>query len=469
MSRFNTLSDWLNWLEQLHPTEIDLGLQRVYSVADKLNLLKSPTSVSHDYSGELNLDPSVEEKPSQSNPNASNPSSADSDNKATVITIAGTNGKGSCISVLEKCLLEQGQHVASYTSPHLHHFCERIRIDGQTVDEDLVCKAFAAIDNARGDTSLTYFEFGTLAALWIFALKQIPYVLLEVGLGGRLDAVNIVDADLAIITSIDIDHQAWLGNDRNIISQEKLGVARLTRPLIIAETNLTPNLQVAGEQYPALVVGRDYFVSVHSNNVQCDEWEFQWNGKTVLLPLPKLPLPSVAAAILALNVLDQCPEYQKLKSLMEAMVLPGRFEKVTVDGISVIYDVAHNPAAAIELVKRLERDSQKGSDTGKTFAVTAVMSDKDQSAMIGPLSPQIHHWYLGDLPDIPRAASATLLADLLAEQHCSFTVKSRIEDAFQAALAAADSHDRIVVFGSFFTVGAIQAAVKMTSGEVVSR
>ncbi len=461
MSRFNTLSDWLNWLEQLHPTEIDLGLQRVYSVADRLNLLKPPTSVSHKYSGELNVSSVASEKFNQ----------PDFINKVTVITIAGTNGKGSCISVLEKCLLEQGQHVASYTSPHLHHFCERIRIDGQMVDEDLVCEAFAAIDGVRGDTSLTYFEFGTLAALWIFALKRIPYVLLEVGLGGRLDAVNIVDADLAIITSIDVDHQAWLGNDRNIISQEKLGVARPTRPLIIAETNLTPNLRLAGEKYPALVVGRDYWVNTNANDGQHNEWEFQWDGKAISLPLPRLPLPSVAAAILALKILGQCPEEQKLRNLMAAMVLPGRFEKATVDGVSVIYDVAHNPAAAIELVKRLERDSQEGPDNiaGKIFAVTAVMSDKDQCAMIEPLSSQIHHWYLGDLADIPRAASATVLADLLAEQHCSFTVKSTIGDAFQTALAAADSHDRIVVFGSFFTVGAIQAAVKMIDDKTVSQ
>ena len=258
MARFTQLQDWLSWLEQLHPKAIDLGLQRVYSVASNLNLLKPSTSISHEFSGAFNSD--------------------DINACPTVVTIAGTNGKGSCVSVLEQALVNQKSSskacVGSYTSPHLHHFCERIRIDQQPVSEALVCDAFADIDRARGDISLTYFEFGTLAALWIFARKNIPYILLEVGLGGKLDAVNIVDADIAVVTSIDIDHEDWLGSDRNIISQEKLGVARTGRPLIIAEANMTPALKLAAEKAECLLIDRDFSLNAVENKP--DQWHLKY-------------------------------------------------------------------------------------------------------------------------------------------------------------------------------------------------
>lgn len=452
MARFTQLQDWLSWLEQLHPKSIDLGLQRVYTVANKLSLLKPPSNISHEFSGAFR--------------------SADVDACQTVVTIAGTNGKGSCVSVLEQALVNRAlltqksdskACVGSYTSPHLHHFCERIRIDQQPVSETLVCDAFDAIDSARGDISLTYFEFGTLAALWIFAQENIPYVLLEVGLGGRLDAVNIVDADIAVITSIDIDHEDWLGNDRNIISQEKLGVMRAGRPLIIAETDITPALEQAAASAECLLINRDF--SFDTTASKPEQWQFRYGEFSQALPLPSLPLPSVAAALLVLDLLNITPEKQSLEHLMGQVGLSGRFQKVTIDGRCVIYDVAHNPAAAIQLAKRL---SQQPAITGNTLAVMAMMSDKDHNAILEPLCELIDNWYLGDLAGNSRAAKALDLAPLLDKRHCHYLIEPTIEEAFHKANAIACEHDRIVVFGSFYTVAAIQSLTNSNMSKVVN-
>ncbi len=439
MARFTQLQDWLSWLEQLHPKAIDLGLQRVYSVASSLNLLKPASSVSHEFSGAFN--------------------STNVDVCPTVVTIAGTNGKGSCVSVLEQALVNQKSNnkacVGSYTSPHLHHFCERIRIDQQPVSETLVCDAFAAIDKARGDISLTYFEFGTLAALWIFAQKNIPYIVLEVGLGGKLDAVNIIDADIAVVTSIDVDHEEWLGSDRNIISQEKLGVARTGRPLIIAETTMTPALEQAATQSECLLVDRDF--SLDLTSASSDQWQFIYGNHSQILALPSLPLPSVAAALVVLDLLKLLPKPNCLVELMAQVGLSGRYQKAIVDGKCVIYDVAHNPAAAIQLAKRLKQETI--ADNGKTLAVLAVMSDKDHSAIFEPLYEVIDEWYLGDLTDITRAAKALDLMPLLDKQQCHYCIEPTIEAAFHKANAIAREHDRIIVFGSFYTVAAIQSLI----------
>jgi dihydrofolate synthase/folylpolyglutamate synthase len=465
MSRFDQLNDWLAWLETLHPKAIDLGLQRVYTVACTLDLLSPASSVSHAFSGALKL---------------SDPKSA-----ATIITVAGTNGKGSCVSVLEQSLnvhpnsKTTEQHAAanvigSYTSPHLHHFCERIRIDAKPVSEALVCDAFAAIDAARGELSLTYFEFGTLAALWIFAKKNIPIIVLEVGLGGRLDAVNIVDTDIAVVTSIDIDHQEWLGSDRNIISQEKLGVARTGRPLIIAESNLTPALSLAANNSSSLLINRDFSIRLHTgahkiatakpdktgvleNLIQPDHWQFEYDSSVLSLPLPSLPLTSVAAALVVLKLLKMMPSLTNLTTLMKTVSLGGRFQKTTFADHCVIYDVAHNPAAAIHLAKRLLHESTVNN--GKTLAVMAVMSDKDHDAILQPLLKVVDHWYIGDLTNLPRAARAKDLSVLLRHYQCAYDIEPTIENAFHKASSVACEHDRIIVFGSFYTVAAIQSLV----------
>jgi dihydrofolate synthase/folylpolyglutamate synthase len=467
MSRFTDLNDWLFWLEKLHPKAIDLGLQRVYTVACALDLLGPASPVSHEFSGAFK--------------------SQDTRSTPTVITVAGTNGKGSCVSVLEQSLTYSSTNssntnstvqagaanfIGSYTSPHLHHFCERIRINMQPVSEALVCAAFAAIDAARGELSLTYFEFGTLAALWIFAQKNIPVIVLEVGLGGRLDAVNIVDADIAVVTSIDIDHEEWLGSDRNIISQEKLGVARAGRPLIIAETNLTPALILAANNDNSLLIDRDFFIRLHGdtqtvvteqagnpkepdNSIQTNHWQFQCKDLACVLPLPSLPLPSVAAAFVVLYLLKIMPTQKHLTTLMQRLTLKGRFQKTIVANNCVIYDVAHNPAAAIYLAKRLLQEP--ACNRGKTLAVMAVMSDKDHDAILKPLLGVIDHWYIGDLTNLPRAARAQDLSVLLRRHRCLYDIELTIENAFHKASSVAGEHDRIVVFGSFYTVAAIQS------------
>ncbi|MFT7490873.1 MAG: dihydrofolate synthase/folylpolyglutamate synthase [Pseudohongiellaceae bacterium] len=463
MPRFSQLNDWLRWLETLHPKAIDLGLQRVHTVACALDLLQPASVISHEFSAAFKLQ--------------------DTEATPTVITVAGTNGKGSCVSVLEQSLINSSTTnlaaqtllpglVGSYTSPHIHHFCERIRIDMQPVSEALVCDAFAAIDTARGDLSLTYFEFGTLAALWIFAQKNIPTIILEVGLGGRLDAVNIVDADIAVVTSIDVDHEEWLGSDRNIISQEKLGVARAGRPLVIAEINLTPALHQAANSEDSLLIDRDFSIclqgdvravatqdagGIPGHLIQAQHWQFQYKDLACVLPLPSLPLPSVAAALVVLDLIERRPVPIALTALMHNLTLTGRFQKTLVAERCVIFDVAHNPAAAVHLASRLSQEPT--NKQGRTLAVMAVMSDKDHDAILKPLLKVIDHWYLGDLVKVPRAARARDLSVLMRHYQCSYDIEPTIENAFHKASSVACEHDRIIVFGSFYTVAAIQSLV----------
>lgn len=474
MSRFTTLSEWLDWLEQLHPVDIDLGLERVYTVASRLGLLqptgKSLQVVAKDTSrsGANTVTQTANKQtvnkeskdPSQYRSGRLHYASYKAYPHPTVVTVAGTNGKGSCIQTLEQALLldsgiTSGPKVGAYTSPHLHHYCERIRIDGEPVAEHLVCDAFSAIDKARADSSLTYFEFGTLAALWIFAHAKVPFVLLEVGLGGRLDAVNIVDADIAVITSIAIDHEAWLGNDRNTISQEKLGVSRPATPLIIAEQALTSALEAACQYANTHCIDRDFSAS----RLADQQWLFTIGGQQWQLPLPHLPLNSVAAALAVLVQLERLPAKHDLTRLITDLSLAGRYQRIDINGIEVIFDVAHNPAAASALAERLQLQPTMGN----TFALMAVMADKDISHIIEPMVAIVDQWFLGDL-SIPRAAESDRVKAMLLEAGVAtdaISLGENINEAFQAALAEAQSHDRIVVFGSFYTVAAVLAQYQL--------
>lgn len=424
MSRFNTLVDWLDWMQTLHPIEIDLGLSRVYKVARALNIINPPSDISHTHSGAL------------------------SSVGATVFTVAGTNGKGTCTATLTACLVAANLRVGTYTSPHFHRYAERICIDGHPVSDTLICDAFSAIDQARGDTSLSYFEFGTLAALWVFVQQQVPYVVLEVGLGGRLDAVNIVDTDVAIITSIDIDHQDWLGSDRESISKEKLGIARLGRPLIIAEDSLTPALSKAADEYIAQVIDRDFFIDTHNSNVPVLVHGLQ----TIPINTQGLHPNSVSAALVSLTQQKLLPEPKVLSHCLAGLSIPGRCEHAKVKGIEVIFDVAHNPAA----VKALKEHLLSSGCDGVTRLVMAIMEDKDYHDVIRLLSDQLSMWFVGDLPRNARALNASVLAQALAAQQQDVSVYDQIHDAFDNALSACEPHDRIVVLGSFFTVAAIK-------------
>lgn len=436
MSRFNTLFDWLSWMENFHPVEIDLGLARVYKVARSLGLIEPPNATSHEFSGQLVL------------------------SGATVFTVAGTNGKGTCTATIT-ALLAKKFSVGTYTSPHFHHYAERICINGQPVDDALICDAFAAIDQARADTSLSYFEFGTLAALWIFVQQQVDYVVLEVGLGGRLDAVNIVDTDIAVITSIDIDHQEWLGNDRNTIAKEKLGIARVGKPLIIAEALLTPALKQAAECYPSRVINRDFVI----RQLPAQNAVLIYGSQEVPLSNTGLHPHSVSAALVALGQMDLLPDDKTLNDCLERLSVVGRCEHMEVNGIALILDVAHNPAA----VRALNTYLQQSPCAGQTLFVMAIMADKDYEQVIGLLSDEASQWFVGDLKHNSRALSADVLAKALLEKQQIVRVYAAIEQAFDNALTQAKPHDRIVVLGSFFTVAAIKDAIESRETDLIGR
>ncbi len=416
------LADWLNRLEALHPSEIELGLQRVAEVAARMGL------------DQLASNPSIK-----------------------IVTIAGTNGKGSCVATLEALAKQQGTSVGAYTSPHLLHYCERIRIDGQPVADNLVCDAFAAIDQARGEISLTYFEFGTLAALEVFRRQGVELLLLEVGLGGRLDAVNIIDSDIAVVTSIDIDHEDWLGSDREVIGAEKAGVFRRGKPAICAELNPPASIARVAQE-----TGANLMSKVDSWDWQVKDGCWSWQGRTAAdemlqlsgLPLPELPLPSVAAALQVASLLGWNLDHADLIELIAGLSLAGRAQTLSIDGCEVLLDVAHNPAAAELLARRL----QQHPATGQTLAVLAVMADKDIDGLLSPLWPEVDEWFACGLPDNPRAALATSLAQDLGRlqtvnaQQRSVSVCDTVAVGLKSALAQAGGNDRVLVVGSFFTV-----------------
>lgn len=438
MSRFTALDDWLGWMETLHPVEIDLGLERVYQVARELNLIEPPSHISHECSGAL--------------------SSISSTTKSTtVFTVAGTNGKGTCTATLTTCLCAAGYTVGTYTSPHFNHYAERICINGEPVEDALICEAFAAIDAARQTISLSYFEFGTLAALWIFVQQQVSYVVLEVGLGGRLDAVNIVDTDVAIVTSIDMDHQDWLGNDRDSIAKEKLGIARKDKPLIITEQSLTPALTHAAENYPSRVINRDFFVRQSAQALATLEYE----AKSISLNTKGLHPNSVSAALIALASQGLLSDAEKLMPCLNDLSIAGRCEPDTFNGTDLIFDVAHNPAA----VKSLKQHLDTMPCAGKNIYVMAIMADKDFPEVIRHLKDDQCCWFVGDLNDNSRALPATQLASELTAQQQLVSVFDNIEQAFNAATTHCKAHDRIVVLGSFFTVSAVKNYIASLTGQ----
>ena len=403
-ARFNTLAEWLAWQESHHPSAIDLGLERVRIVAERLGVL-SP--------------------------------------KARVITIAGTNGKGSCVATLEALLSAAGKRFGAYTSPHFIRYNERVRLQGQPVTDAQLCDTFARIDEARGDISLTYFEFGTLAAMDIFNREPLDYWLLEVGLGGRLDAVNIVAPNVAVITSVAIDHEAWLGSTREVIGAEKAGICRANAPLVCADSAPPESVRNQVEQLgcPALWWGKDF--GVKDNTL--------WTSAGLKLSTAEvhLPLPSVAAAIQVCE-LEGCLPQAQLVNVIEAVQLTGRMQLLPAGNLSLLLDVAHNPASAEMLAAELKRRSFKPMP-----AIIAVMADKDLKGVLAPLIPWVSHWHCVLLSDNPRAAQPDAVATVLQQLQVSDkaitvggTMASAIDDLQQQDFAA----QQALVFGSFFTV-----------------
>lgn len=415
--RFTTLEEWLAWLEQCHPTEIDLGLERTLLVAQQMQVLNQPCKT---------------------------------------ITVAGTNGKGSCVATITALLQATGCIVGTYTSPHLQHYSERICINSVPVTDAQLCIAFAAVDHARGTTSLTYFEFGTLAALEIFKQQGVDVQVLEVGLGGRLDAVNILTPDVAVVTSIALDHEAWLGNSRELIGAEKAGIYRAHKPAICADADPPQSLLDVAENIQADLqqLGRDFSFGVYAApNAQVYWW---WSTDLVAegeeptfahLPKTGLPLPSVAAGIQAVQSLGKRLNAKLLQKVLPRLSLSGRMQSITFKQRHFLLDVAHNPQATEYLALQISALS-----CARVFAIVAMMEDKDRCGNLAPLVGCINVWCLAELGNIPRAAPSQMLQQDLAQlqQHPDFN--GTVKDCIIWCLSEAKEQDLIVIFGSFFTV-----------------
>jgi len=411
--RFQTLSEWLHWQEQLHPKSIDLGLSRVHEVWRRLH--------------------------------------AD-DFACPVITVAGTNGKGSCVAMLQAVYQEAGYAVGSYTSPHLWRYNERIRLNGETVSDEAICEAFARIDDARQETSLTYFEFGTLAALDIFKRSPLDVVILEVGLGGRLDAVNIIDSDVALITSIDLDHVQWLGGDRESIGREKAGILRSDNVGIVIDpappASIGEHAHSLGNRL--LLLGKDF-------SWQQEAGSWSWHAGTIHrvgLPPPALSgehqLRNAAGVIMAIESLQtRLPvSLAQVRHGLLSVRLPGRFQ-LEAGEITHIYDVAHNPAAARQLVNTLKQAQLKGD----VYAVFSALADKDIVGTVAPLCELITHWHVAPLNAV-RGAALQVLTDAVTRA-CPQARITQHPDLAQATIGAnqqAKAGDIVLTYGSFYTV-----------------
>jgi dihydrofolate synthase/folylpolyglutamate synthase len=412
-----SLEQWLQQLDCLHPEEIELGLDRVAAVAHNLALLPLTQPV---------------------------------------VTVAGTNGKGSTVAVLEALLKETGRSTGVFTSPHFLRFNERICVDGTEVADGDIISAFAAIEDARGDVSLTYFEFATLAALLVFKASQPDVVILEVGLGGRLDSVNIVDPTVAVITSIDLDHQAWLGDSRGEIAREKAGILREATPVVIAEEAPPPELMACVSEtaaYPVLCLGRDFFVNTTGEGWQgvlCKAGEVQ---RVIPEQLYGALLPSnICAALQAALLLGVDFSDEQILSALAKVAPVGRRQVQQLAGRSYVLDVAHNPAAVDKLLENISITPCKG----KNIALFSAMSDKNIRAMITATTGFFDAWFLADQPANTRAVAASDVADLLYEQGQNMiSVSKNLRQAFRRAQGLMEEGDRLVVFGSFYTVAAV--------------
>ena len=408
------LSDWLEYIEKQHPSTIALGLERVAEVYGRLNAgLECP-----------------------------------------VITVGGTNGKGSTCAMLESILRAAGYRTGLYTSPHLTRYNERVRIAGVEADDALLCRGFAAVEDARGNVPLTYFEFGTLAALWAFRQSGIEAAILEVGLGGRLDAVNIVDADCSVLTSVAIDHVDYLGSTREAIGREKAGIFRPGRPAVVADPD--PPSSVLNSETELLLLNRDFGYAAESS-----QWAY-WGpgGRRNGLAHPALrgalQLRNAAAALCALDTLrGRVPvAMQEVRRGLAEVTLPGRFE-VLPGRPQVILDVAHN----VEAAQALERNLAASGFAPDTLAVCGMLRDKDVEGVLRAIAPRVSRWHLASLRG-PRAATAAELASALERLHVeksSIQLHASPANAFAAAREQANENDKIVVFGSFLTVGDVKA------------
>lgn len=415
-----TLDEWLRFVERQHPQAIALGLERVAAVRARMNLAFA----------------------------------------CPLLTVGGTNGKGSTAAMLEAILRAGGYRTGLYTSPHLLRYNERVRIAGVEATDDALAQAFAAVEAARGGIALTYFEFGTLAAAWLFARERLDAVVLEVGLGGRLDAVNVFDPDCAVLASIGLDHMEYLGPTREDIGREKAGIFRARRPAVVGDPTPPASVLDAARALGARLrlYGRDF-----GARAQGQQWLY-WSaeGRRTALAYPALrgavQLRNAASAIAALETLHgQLPlGMDAVRRGLAQVALPGRFQ-VLPGRPRIILDVAHNPQAAAVLAENLDAAGY----APRTVAVFGMMRDKDIAGVVRAVATRIRRWHLASLGGA-RGADAEMLAAALAREgvRAPSTQHARVADALAAARAEANADDRIVVFGSFLTVAAAMAELE---------
>lgn len=410
-----TLSQWLSRIEALHPAEIELGLDRVRKVADQLQLISGW--------------------------------------QCPIVTLAGTNGKGSTQAYLSAILAANGYRVASYSSPHLLRYNERIRLNDQPASDQQLCQAFSAIDKACQQTAiaLTYFEYATLAGLWLSRQWLPDVMLLEVGLGGRLDAVNIIDADIAVITTVALDHQDWLGSDRETVGFEKAGILRSGRPVVYGEPDMPGSVAARIQELgcPLYLWGTDF-------GPQSIDSDWSWQGQSAdrrpvhypALPQPLLPFENASTAIQTIELLPLDVSESSIRQGLQQARLAGRYQCFELEQRQLILDVAHNPHAATHLVKRLPPIA------GQTWCVLGMLQDKDCQATMDCLAPAVDGWLFADL-DVARGCSAEQLMALCLVNDSDALIVGSFDKPWQACLAAlkrSKPGDRILLVGSFFTV-----------------
>ena len=416
---YQSIDEWLSWQTTLHAREIELGLDRIRTVAERLGLLNSPFKV---------------------------------------ITVAGTNGKGSSVAMFSTILHHAGYKVGTYTSPHIIHYNERVRIGLRCANDDELCAAFARIDKAREDISLSFFEFATLAALDIFHQHKINVAVLEVGLGGRLDATNIIDSDLAMVTSIGLDHMEYLGDNRESIGFEKAGVFRKDKPAICGDSNPPASVKDSARRIGSTLyqINQDYFYNVAQSS---------WSFKTGDYELQALPLPNLSGGVQiqnAANVLmglhcirDQLPvNYEAIETGLREVTLEGRFQRI-VKHCEIILDVAHNRESAQTLADNLMALPKPN----KTIAVFAVLNDKDVTGITELLRPHVDNWYVSVVQSM-RGMEYQQVEHAIKEHDSTAKIEQfpSIQTAYSQAQNDAQEGDRILVFGSIFTVSEVLAS-----------
>ena len=410
-----SLKDWLGYIESIHLFKIDLTLERIKVVVERLNL----------------------------------------DISFSIITVGGTNGKGSTCAILESIYKEAGYKVGCYTSPHFLQFNERIKLQAVPVSDDLICEAFTKIESVRKGISLTYFEYGTVAAMSIFADADIDIAILEVGLGGRLDAVNIFDSDCAIVTTIDLDHMDYLGHTREAIGFEKAGIYRANKIAICGDFDPPQSLINHCESIQAelKILGKDFAYKAHH-----DSFDFSIDSSFVInLPLPRLQgffqLANASNALMAVKIMeDQLPLTENaIQHGIASVSLPGRFQEVKTNP-SLILDVAHNPHAARSLSDNLRAYSV----SGKTTAIFSILKDKDIVGVVEAVSHDIDAWYVAEIQN-ERAANIDTISKSIQKVNPSAHIVpfKNIKQAYQFASNRVSRNDRIIAFGSFYTVSDI--------------